>query len=711
MNMDAVLNHPGIERVGWALVHFVWQGAAIALLLAVALRLARRATAAARYTMAGAAMVAMLAAPLATSVWVRPAALSRPTDSVQAAAGQVARLLEAMAPAANTAATEGGEAGASGARGGTMTEASAMGVGEPAPVTFGERLRAWLPWLVLAWMMGVVAMSARQLTAWGVVQRLRRRWVKPVEARWEAALARLAERLAVNRPVRLLESAVVEVPSLIGWLKPVILLPASALTGLTPGQIEAILAHELAHVRRNDYAINLAQTVIETLLFYHPAVWWVSRRVRVERENCCDDLVVQISGDPRGYALALTRMEELRTEASEFAMALTGGELMSRIRRLLGMQETEPVGGRWLAGLVACSLLAAAMVATLTIGTTPATAQDEAQQMLSAEVTSMPGYLEFDSRDWVGDATPTAEITVNDTLLTLFLSTVKGVDPQVAEAIKGINLKLVQLRVFEDLDEQGAAAQSRADEQVKKMMGNNWMPVVRAPEEHVNILMRAEGNRIHGLALIVAEGDELVFGNLVCDVEADKLGTELGGLVNKAMSGQLDISQLAAMFGGMAGMDMDGGGNWEAKPSEPKLQPDGFKTSLEVESMKLNEAEAIDYLGASDGKMVRLDALTSTAKGTIRLEPGLYDAILMMQPQGLEHDAVMMQVADQPARRLFRSEGELGKAGSVRFELAETTDVPVMIQAAETGMLLDRVEFVRYLKPETQTAGADLARD
>ena len=104
----------------------------------------------------------------------------------------------------------------------------------------------------------------------------------------------------------------VDVPTVIGWLKPVVLLPASALAGLSPNQVEAILAHELAHIRRHDYLVNLLQTLVETLLFYHPAVWWLSRRIRAERENCCDDLAVSLCGDPVAYAAALAELEDLR---------------------------------------------------------------------------------------------------------------------------------------------------------------------------------------------------------------------------------------------------------------------------------------------------------------------------------------------------------------------------------------------------------------
>ena len=135
-----------------------------------------------------------------------------------------------------------------------------------------------------------MALSLRLFGGWLQVQRLRRRYVQPAEARCEAILIELRDRLRVSRPVKLLASQIAHVPMAIGWLRPVILLPISVMTGLDEDQLRAILAHELAHIRRYDYLVNILQSAIEVLLFYHPAVWWLSHRIRAERENCCDDL-------------------------------------------------------------------------------------------------------------------------------------------------------------------------------------------------------------------------------------------------------------------------------------------------------------------------------------------------------------------------------------------------------------------------------------
>jgi len=179
-------------------------------------------------------------------------------------------------------------------------------------------------------------LALRHVGAWVCLQRLRQKQVSPVNASLEQILNTLAQRLKVSRPVQLMESARVQIPTVIGWIRPIILLPTSALSGLTTSQIEVLLAHELAHIRRYDYLSNMLQIIVETLGFFHPAVWWVSRAIRSERENCCDDLAVAVCGDPRGYAQALAEMEDIRCSQAEMALGASGGNLFKRVSRLLG---------------------------------------------------------------------------------------------------------------------------------------------------------------------------------------------------------------------------------------------------------------------------------------------------------------------------------------------------------------------------------------
>jgi GWxTD domain-containing protein len=184
-------------------------------------------------------------------------------------------------------------------------------------------------------MAGVLVFHLRSLAGWVSARRLCNTGVCCAPDVWQEQLGRLRLRMRVSRPVALLESGLAAVPAAVGYLRPVILVPAGLLAGLPAGQVEAILLHELAHIRRCDYLINLLQTFVEGLLFYHPAVWWISGVIRSERENCCDDLVVATHGDPHEYAAALTALEASRSAVPVIALAATEGSLVKRIRRLL----------------------------------------------------------------------------------------------------------------------------------------------------------------------------------------------------------------------------------------------------------------------------------------------------------------------------------------------------------------------------------------
>ena len=295
------------NTIGWTLVHFVWQGAGIAALLGAARHALRKSSAQARYAAAMAAMLLMLASVGATFVYL---------DS-----GDIPALAPLASQSSIAAPTAQGR--------------SASGC---ATSSWRDRMPDYFPVLVYIWIAGVTALSIRSLGGWVVTQLWKRRNVRLAEAFWQERMARLAKRLAISRKVCLWESAIAHTPAVIGWIRPVVLLPASAISGLAPSQIEALLAHELAHIRRHDYLVNLLQTAIETLLFYHPAVWWVGRQMRAERENCCDDLAVAVCGDLLVYARALTELEKIRIATPRLAMAANSGSLLQRVRRLLNPQ-------------------------------------------------------------------------------------------------------------------------------------------------------------------------------------------------------------------------------------------------------------------------------------------------------------------------------------------------------------------------------------
>ena len=330
--------NPWIDVAGWTLVHFLWEGAAIALLALVALWMLRHRSPQARYAVACASLVAMLAAPLVTSV-----VLSRPVGAVRSQALASATTLSERPPfmspdsALVTLAVE--------------TTRRFVG-GEQT----GAGFDAWLPVIVMLWMAGVAVFLVRLAGGWWRIRGLHRASRADAPSRWVGAATRIATTLGLPRPVHVVDTSLVDTPTVIGWVRPVILLPVAAFGGLTPAQVDAILAHELAHIRRHDFLVNVLQTFAETILFYHPAVWWMSARIRTEREHCCDLVALSVCGDAVSYAEALVELESWRTVRSRLAIAATGGTLLTRVRRLLGApadDEPRSAGAMIVAGVVA----------------------------------------------------------------------------------------------------------------------------------------------------------------------------------------------------------------------------------------------------------------------------------------------------------------------------------------------------------------------
>jgi TonB family protein len=306
-----------VATLGWTLLHFLWQGAVVGVLFGLALTMTARASAPTRYRVALACLVLLAACPVITFIWLSPEY-----------AGATAGIAILSTPGATVMLT---------AAANTASDWRAL-------------IDPWLPWAVLVWAAGVTFMTGRLLVEWREVRRLTRLDIEPLSHAWQLRVARLRATLGVQRAVAVLQSARVHVPLVVGWLKPVILVPMGALAGLTPEQLELILMHELAHIRRNDYLVNLLQVVVETLLFYHPVVRWVSRVLREERENCCDDLVVANSGDALGYARALTELAGAQSLALQTSVGSDGGKLLSRIKRIVAVREPTRVATHWSVG-------------------------------------------------------------------------------------------------------------------------------------------------------------------------------------------------------------------------------------------------------------------------------------------------------------------------------------------------------------------------
>src|SRR5258708_124929 len=306
MNAFANWFTPDVLRtLGLSLLHFLWQGAVLAALAAASMALARKACT--RYVLAIGALLAMVAAPVFTYLVLRE---SSPVSKASAQ-NSVPVIVHAVNLASQRIATS----------------AQSSFVSGSLLTTFVE-----------LWFVGVLLFSLRTAGGFFLVARFRRRDSKPMSAALLALCREMQSRLGITRAIRYCESLHLDAPAVVGWFRPVVLLPISSLTGLSELQLRAVIAHELAHIRRLDAFFNLFQVAAETLLFYHPAVWWLSKRIRAERENCCDDVALAVCGNPAEYARALALMEEWRV-APSFAMAANRGPLASRVTRLLGLTE------------------------------------------------------------------------------------------------------------------------------------------------------------------------------------------------------------------------------------------------------------------------------------------------------------------------------------------------------------------------------------
>jgi len=328
--MAAFFDPRWAPALGWALLHFLWQGALVGLVAALILRWLTRSDL--RYAVACAALALCVLLPTGTAL------------HEFRSASRVATELTLQAH------FEPNDAPPS--------------LRIPASPSLLARLetslRPQLPRVVLLWALGCALLALRLGSGW--IWALRwKRLAKAAPEAWMTRLRELSKPMGLTRAVRLRASGLVDTPLALGLWKPVILVPASLFTGMAPELLEALLAHELAHIRRHDYLVNLLQSFVEVMLFYHPAVWWISRRIRIEREFLADERASSILGEPRRLALALNALDDLQPLLATPALAARGGHLMNRIQRLLSpLQDPRRISApvAWLApALLASALL------------------------------------------------------------------------------------------------------------------------------------------------------------------------------------------------------------------------------------------------------------------------------------------------------------------------------------------------------------------
>jgi beta-lactamase regulating signal transducer with metallopeptidase domain len=308
--ISSIFDNPAVMRIGWALLHFLWQGILIALALKGALMLVERRSSRLRYALALACLFLMAALPV--FLLCRP---QRSNSDITAAYETVQFETASVTGSAST-----------------LIPIHRNPDFRTRVFDFAMHL---VPWIGACWLLGTALMFFK--TIGGVIQvyALKRKVAAHCEAQTIISFRRLAARAGVAG-VPILGSGLVSIPTVVGWFRPVVLLPKGALGKFDRPMLDALVAHEFAHIRRHDSVMNLFQTVIEDLLFFHPAMWWVTRSVCAEREACCDDDAVAICGDTLVYVRALSQAEQFRSSIP--VIALSSSPLLHRIRRLTEMR-------------------------------------------------------------------------------------------------------------------------------------------------------------------------------------------------------------------------------------------------------------------------------------------------------------------------------------------------------------------------------------
>lgn len=308
------------ESIGWFLIHSVWQGGIIAILLLVVLALLKNRSAQLRYYISFASLILVIL----TSSYSFHNAFLYANDKAQLkkAIIQNPSYLSDQFKSNHNAGTENS----------ALTSKNIR----LNKIKLRARIQTYFPWIVTIWIIGLLFYLIRISGSWLYLYQLRSLKRIALEQAWIKKTIQFCARLKIRRPVSISLSPKIKNPITLGFFKPLILIPASLMGGLTPEMLEAIIVHELAHIRRNDFIMNILQTLIETLFFFHPGVWYISSQIRRERELACDDIVLGVTSDRITYAKALTIAQENSFLPEKIAVAFASGKksLLQRITRL-----------------------------------------------------------------------------------------------------------------------------------------------------------------------------------------------------------------------------------------------------------------------------------------------------------------------------------------------------------------------------------------
>ena len=381
--INQAFNTQFIQSLGWTLLHSLWQGFLIAAVGGIVILYTKKASAALRYNLLVFLLVLFAGTVATTFIY----------EWQQGRSGE---------PRATAVLSDIVIEKTSGVSNPVIEYQSVNGLDR-----FSNYFNVNMPLIVLIWALFFLVQFTRLLTGLNHIQKIRTKKLIEVPSEWKDKLVEMSWSIGVRKAVQLYESALVTVPLTLGLLKPVILIPAGLLTNLDPSQVESILLHELAHIRRKDYAVNLLQTFMETVFFFNPALWWLSSVIREEREACCDDIVVASSGDKASYLKALVNFHEQSYHAPSPALALANRKyyLFNRVKRML-THENQTLN------LMERSILICGIVVLSAFAFIPSTAQKVRKNKTVVEQKTAPVTIADETVVVVDSISPNRDVSV-----------------------------------------------------------------------------------------------------------------------------------------------------------------------------------------------------------------------------------------------------------------------------------------------------------
>jgi len=476
--LQEIFSEQFLYALGWTLIHSLWQGAIIGLVIAGAMILLHKYTARLRYFIYSISL--FVVAALAVVTFISSYTSYQHPDDSQPQLTDSAVYIASYTQEART----------------IQFEEKASGL-TPYLNSIADYCRTHIPLFVMIWLLGMLASLLRFMGGYALVRRYRNHRVKPVMGEWDQRFKLLVDELRVNKNVRLLESALVKVPMAIGYLKPVVLLPLGVLNGVPAQQMEAILAHELAHIKRRDYLMNMIQSILEVIFFYHPVVWWLSGNIRIERENICDDIAITITGNTMEFAKALTNIQEINLTAPGLAAGLSGtkkNRLVHRIRRLAGKPKLH---SGFTEGFIAASILVISLIGLSAAAMITYPAESVLDPSLTFEEvnTNVPDFIYYEAPMTIPDTVVKKEELTEKEQKEIqeaeaaIKAEMEAMEAQMAEELKAVEEQLkAQQQYLEAYEEAMRNAEFNKQEQLQEVQAA--MEAYRAAMEEAEFKMQ-----------------------------------------------------------------------------------------------------------------------------------------------------------------------------------------------------------------------------